>query len=130
MVRKRCGKRRNFSLRAISPFPTVFSNDLYCRHVKARACLGNCIFYLKKRASKNALIDNIGFPQYEKQFWKRSKSLVANCECFFFCSVSESVDDTSVTALSFGSVGTILPCLNPHPNINRLFYWLFWRSLN
>ena len=23
-----------------SPFPTVFSKDLYCRHVKTRACLG------------------------------------------------------------------------------------------
>ena len=27
-------------LRAISPFPTVFSKGLYCRHVKTRACLG------------------------------------------------------------------------------------------
>ena len=27
-------------LRAISPFPTVFLNDLYSRHVKTRACLG------------------------------------------------------------------------------------------
>ena len=25
---------------AISPFPTVFSKALYCRHVKVRACLG------------------------------------------------------------------------------------------
>ena len=32
--RKHHGKRRNFSLWAISPFPTVFSNDLYCRHEK------------------------------------------------------------------------------------------------
>ena len=40
MGRKNCGKRRNCSLRAISPFPTVFSKDLYCRHVKTRACLG------------------------------------------------------------------------------------------
>ena len=23
-----------------SPFPTVFSKDLYCRHVKTRACMG------------------------------------------------------------------------------------------
>ena len=37
---KHCGKRRNCSSRAISPFPTVFSNDLYCTHVKTRACLG------------------------------------------------------------------------------------------
>ena len=32
--RKHCGKRRNCSLRAISPFPTVFSKDLYYRYVK------------------------------------------------------------------------------------------------
>ena len=40
MGRKRCGKRRNCSLRAISPFPTVFSKEFYCRHVKTRACVG------------------------------------------------------------------------------------------
>ena len=40
MGRKHCGKRRNCSLRAISPFPTVFSKDMYCRQVKTRACLG------------------------------------------------------------------------------------------
>ena len=38
--RKHCGKRRNCSLWAISPFPAGFSKDLYCRHVKTRACLG------------------------------------------------------------------------------------------
>ena len=35
-----CWKRRNCSLRVISPFPTVFSKHLFCRHVKTRACLG------------------------------------------------------------------------------------------
>ena len=47
---KHCGKRRNCSLRAISPFPTVFSKDLHCRHVKTRACLGTgyIIFRLVK----------------------------------------------------------------------------------
>ena len=43
MGRKHCGKRRNCSLRAISPFPTVFSKALYCRHVKTRACLGQAL---------------------------------------------------------------------------------------
>ena len=38
--RKHSGKRRNCSLRAISPFPTVFSKDMYCRHVKTSVCLG------------------------------------------------------------------------------------------
>ena len=40
LSRMHCGKRRNCLLRAISPFPTVFSKDLYCRHVKTMACLG------------------------------------------------------------------------------------------
>ena len=34
------GKGEIARLRAISPFPTVFSKDLYCRHVKNRACMG------------------------------------------------------------------------------------------
>ena len=38
-VENTVGKRRNCSLRAISPFPTVFSKDLNCRNVKTRACL-------------------------------------------------------------------------------------------
>ena len=38
--RKYCGKRRNCLLWAISPFPTVFSRELYCRHIKIRVCLG------------------------------------------------------------------------------------------
>ena len=33
---KHCGKRRNCSLQAISPFPTVFSKDSFLRHAKSR----------------------------------------------------------------------------------------------
>ena len=40
MGRKQCVKRRNCLLRAISPFPIVFSKCLYSRHVKTRVCLG------------------------------------------------------------------------------------------
>ena len=36
-VENAVGKRRNCLLPAISPFPTVFSKDLFCRHVKTRA---------------------------------------------------------------------------------------------
>ena len=39
-VEKYCGKMRNCSLRAISPFPKVFSKDKYSRHVKTKAGLG------------------------------------------------------------------------------------------
>ena len=38
--KRHCGKRRNCSLRAISPFLTVFSKKLYCRHVKTSDCMG------------------------------------------------------------------------------------------
>ena len=37
MDRKHCGKRRNCSLRTISPFPAVFSKGLYCTHTKTWA---------------------------------------------------------------------------------------------
>ena len=47
MDTKHCGKRRNCSLRAISPFPAVFSKDLYCRHVKTKACLGKGLIFCR-----------------------------------------------------------------------------------
>ena len=40
LVEKKLWERRHCLLGAISPFPTVFSKDLYCRNVKTRACLG------------------------------------------------------------------------------------------
>ena len=40
MGRKHCVKGRNCSLRAIPPFPAVFSKDLYCRHVKNQGLFG------------------------------------------------------------------------------------------
>ena len=38
--RKYYEERRNCSLRAISPFPTVISKDFYCRHVKKKGLFG------------------------------------------------------------------------------------------
>ena len=40
LVKKHCGKRRNCSLRAISPFPTVFSKGLFQGGVKRCHCVG------------------------------------------------------------------------------------------
>ena len=37
--RNHCGKRRNCSLRAISPFPTMFSRGLFPRGVKRCHCV-------------------------------------------------------------------------------------------
>ena len=53
MGKKQRGKRRNCSLWAISPFPTVFSKDFYHRYVKTRACLGKGLI--------NALIVQFNF---------------------------------------------------------------------
>ena len=36
MGRKHCGTRRNYLLQEISPFYTVFSRDIMCRHIKTR----------------------------------------------------------------------------------------------
>ena len=46
--RKHCGKRRNCSLRVISPFPTVFSKGLFPRGVKRCQCVGMAFFEIKK----------------------------------------------------------------------------------
>ena len=46
--RKRCWKRRNCSLRAISPCPTVFSKDFNYRHVKTRACWERVNYFVKQ----------------------------------------------------------------------------------
>ena len=45
MGRKQCWKRRNSSLCAISPFPTVFSKDSYCKHVKNLGLFGKTLVY-------------------------------------------------------------------------------------
>ena len=37
--RKPCWKKRNYLIQTISPVPSVFLQDLYCRHIKTRACL-------------------------------------------------------------------------------------------
>ena len=52
-------ERRNCSFRAISPFPTVFSKDLYCRQVKTRACLQR-VNRVENVARKG---ENAGYPQ-------------------------------------------------------------------
>ena len=86
MGRKHCAKRRNCSLRAISPFPTVFCKDLNCRHVKIRACLGKvCTMSLSHAMAKgglwrlrdahtNSLTDKEGKADLDKYFiwlcWK------------------------------------------------------------
>ena len=72
---KHSGKRRNCLLRAISPFPTVFSEDLYCRHVKTRACLGKGKRQLKEFADTNFRFDHNG-----RKFFKWIENTVGKGE--------------------------------------------------
>ena len=44
---KHCGKRRNCSLRAISPFPTVFSKGLFPWGPMFLATIGHLLFFKK-----------------------------------------------------------------------------------
>ena len=81
MGRKHCGKRRNCSLGAVSPFPSVFLKDLDYRHVKSRACLGKGevkLFSLSANAFNFDQSQNLSLvkplpPEFE-QTWKRHHS--------------------------------------------------------
>ena len=42
-------ERRDCSLRAIFPFPTVFPKDLYYRRIKTRACWGKGLLLLEDK---------------------------------------------------------------------------------
>ena len=53
--RKHCGERRNCSLRAIYPFPTLFSKDFNCRRVNTRGCLAKGFEKKKNVGSKKAI---------------------------------------------------------------------------
>ena len=81
MGRKHCVKRRNCSLRAISPFPAVFSKGLYCRHVKTRACLGKSYLFPKRQNFGQIEIESICRRQNECDckieilFWEEKKTL-------------------------------------------------------
>ena len=74
MDRKHCGKRRNCSLRAISPFLTVFSKDLYRRHVKTRACLGKGCILFSSRALENLVEWKFPWILFHKFSWMKSES--------------------------------------------------------
>ena len=83
--RKPCGKKRNCSLRAISPFPTGFSKDFYCRHVKTRACLGKGERPRKRRLFLVTSIfsfSNTVFQPIQKRNHHLSRIHFIVCNCF------------------------------------------------
>ena len=62
------GKMRNCLLRAISPFPTVFSNDFHMRHVKTQGLFGKEL----KVLTINGKGKNEGGKKSEKNFQQGS----------------------------------------------------------
>ena len=96
MSRKYCRKRRNRLLWArrnclfwaISLFPTVFSKDLYCRHVKTRACLGNSWHF----TTQSRLLTTLWKKPFENM-WEKEKMLVTSifsyCHNVFFPSLNK-----------------------------------------
>ena len=80
--RKPCGKRRNCSIGVVSPFPTVFSKELYCRHIKSRACLGKGYFFPKQQILDSSKLkdDNFKFDENGVEFSKRVENNVGKGE--------------------------------------------------
>ena len=60
--RKHCVKRRNCSLWAISPFPTVFSKDLHCKQLKNKGLFG-------EELNKKNLYISLPFLCYSGKSW-------------------------------------------------------------
>ena len=95
--RKQCRKRRNCSLWAISPFPTVFWKGLFPRGVRRCHCVG-----MGWRV--NSLPHNSGYwPWGKKPFWKhfekRKKVLLTGI--FYF---SLNVSTTSCTEIAISAM--------------------------
>ena len=78
--RKHCGKRRNCSLRAISPFPTVFSKDWYSKHVKTRPCFGKG--ETQSICRRRSAFDYPREEAFLKTLWEKEKMLVTSIFSF------------------------------------------------
>ena len=101
-----CGKRRNGSFRAISPFPSVFSKDLYCRLVKTRACLGKGYKYFFAAFDWTSLENRkLVFTHTQKYFHPKSLTdynLMPSVNAFFF--------SLSLSPLAFFRLGQHYKC--------------------
>ena len=70
---KHCGKRSNFSLWAISPFPTAFSNDfgmqrrkkpgIIWERLKSRDCVESVLMHLRGELYQTSYQPSFGFPK-------------------------------------------------------------------
>ena len=69
------GKRKIARYVQFSPFPTVFSKELYCRHVKTRAWFGKCQDCDRERINHGPEIE-LDFERKWKNFVKRKKEKI------------------------------------------------------
>ena len=90
--RKHCGKRRNCSLRAISPFPTVFSKDLNCKTRINKGLFGKGLKHLLLlRSLKPLLNDKILALSKMKAFPDKNFNVLQTVQ-FFFDTVENIVE--------------------------------------
>ena len=125
--RKRCGKRRNCSLWAISPFPSVFSKDLYCRHVKTRACLGKGLtcFIVHLHLHSCRLT-------YIRDLWKRILTLSQTVPGFYVPGMGDlwkkllEKEKMLVTIFFFFSNNVFYPIKDIFYFLNHSYFVVFW----
>ena len=53
------GKSRNCLLRGISPFPTVISRDLYCRHIKKQGLFWKGLLLLLADKGEQGVLESV-----------------------------------------------------------------------
>ena len=107
---KHCGKRRNCLPRAISPFPALFSKDLYCIYVKTRVCLGNAY------ATFNMLSANL-FNLFKVRILSFEKELIT-----FTCKFQPRPGGSVVSVLDLWPGGCEF-----NPRLRQLFFPAYFR---
>ena len=125
MGRKHCGKRRNCSLRAISPFPTVFSKGLFPRGVKRCHCVGIRHRQLTLSQTSPVWFLRVCSTSLLKTLWEKKKLLVMS-NFFFSHSVFHPSLEISAIFIKFEIVVCKLFQLGP---IQKLLFGKGLRAL-
>ena len=89
MGRKHCGKRRNCSLRAISPFPTKFSKGLFPRGVKRCHCVGRGLLRASCMSSYIILYGSLHFNLncWKYYYFEANKAVAENQNQRYFSNI-------------------------------------------
>ena len=80
-VENNVGKGEIARYEQFSPFPSLFLKDLYCRHVKTRACLGKVNGEKKSKSSSSCQQPPFAFfdKPYGKRLLKKKKKQRREC---------------------------------------------------